>query len=387
MSRRAIGTGAVKQTKSGSWEARLTLGKRRDGTAVYRYKTFKTKRAADAWLADSQGLQSRAVTFQTYAERWLEHQKARVQQGELAVQTFTTYRNSLRHLVGRLGRRDMTAIRPRDIELVLDASEVLNQWTAAVLDTPEGKEPRTLGKASFQKQRAVLHNIFTRAHRDGIVTSNPVALAAKQRASQSETKQKGLTADQVQALIQAARGTKAEAFITLALATGARPSELLALTWSDIDFQESTVRLNASLGRLSIDGPLTRKALKTSKSRRTLPVASSALDPLRDRIGEPDAFVFATNSGAPIDIRDFARREFAPVVEAAGLTGVTLYTLRHAHATMLMRAGVAPVVAAARLGHSSTKLILDVYSHAESDLQKDAADRIAGVFDTSKAAS
>lgn len=331
------------------------------------------------------GIRSKSISSEKYATYWLEFKKTQVARGDLAVATFTSYKSTVENrLIPKLGHLDLTVIRPHDIEWALtpspkideDIVEAYRMWEAR----DQGRRYRPFGRASIQKWRAILHAIFERAVRDELVNSIPVTAAEKQRISSKEARQKGLTADQFTALLQAARGTDAERYVTLALATGARPSELLALRWSDLDLDGNTVRFNASLGRLKVDGRLERKATKTAKGRRTLPVPASALDPFRQG-GDHDAYIFATGTGQPMDIRNFARRSFAPIAASAGIPEATLYTLRHAHATMLLRKGTSSTVGAARLGQTSTKLFDDVYAHSESDLQRDASDSISSLFD------
>lgn len=388
MGRRTAGTGSIKELPGGGWKGRLPLGKGRDGKPRYRYQTFPTKKAVDAWLAEMRGVRSRATTFEQYAKHWLAVKQAETRDGELAVATFTAYKSTVeRHLIPRLGVFDLTVIRPTHIERALryhkDPYDTDVVGMGAALNN--GTRYRPIGRASIQKFRALLHAIFQRAVRDELIVSNPVVAATKTKShTQHASKQTGLEPEELRALIDASRGTSAEPYIVLGLATGARPSELLALRWADIDFEGATVRIDASLGRLKVGGPLVRKATKTRSSRRTLNVPPDALAPLHDRIGKPDEFVFATSTGAPRDVRNFAQRAFAPVARLAGLPHITLYTLRHAHATALLRANVSIIVAAARLGHSSTKLLENVYAHATHDLQLDASNKLANLFSSPK---
>jgi len=90
-------------------------------------------------------------------------------------------------------------------------------------------------------------------------------------------------------------------YVALMLDTGARPSEILALRWSDLSFAKSTMRLEASIGALRLDASIARKAMKTKSSTRTIPVNPRALAPLQARRGEAHdgALVFATSNGRP----------------------------------------------------------------------------------------
>jgi len=96
------------------------------------------------------------------------------------------------------------------------------------------------------------------------------------------------------------------------------------------------------------------------------------------------SFVFQTRAGSPIQRRNLANRHLVPVLRAAGIEEepdapqhrrLTLYSLRHTHATMLLRAGVNPKVISERLGHTGITMTLDNYTHVMPSMQDLAADQ------------
>lgn len=90
--------------------------------------------------------------------------------------------------------------------------------------------------------------------------------------------------------------------------------------------------------------------------------------------------VFANRRGEPLDHRSVVRRHFKPLVAAAGLAPLRPYDLRHTCATLLLAGGEHPKVVAERLGHSSTVLTMDVYSHVLPDMQEAAADKLERIL-------
>ena len=86
--------------------------------------------------------------------------------------------------------------------------------------------------------------------------------------------------------------------------------------------------------------------------------------------------VFANGRGDPLDYRVVVQRNFKPLVKAAGLEPLRPYDLRHTCATLLLAGGEHPKVVAERLGHSSTVMTMDVYSHVLPDMQEAAADKL-----------
>jgi len=82
--------------------------------------------------------------------------------------------------------------------------------------------------------------------------------------------------------------------------------------------------------------------------------------------------VFTQVDGRPVD-PDAITKDFSDVVKGTGLPHLTVHGLRHAHATMLLEAGVNPKVVSERLGHSSIAVTMDVYSHVLPGMQEAAA--------------
>ena len=90
--------------------------------------------------------------------------------------------------------------------------------------------------------------------------------------------------------------------------------------------------------------------------------------------------MFATGLGTPLEPGN-VRRSWLRIVETAGLEGLRIHDLRHAHATLMLRAGVHPKIVSERLGHASVNITLDTYSHVLPGLQETAAAAIGQVLD------
>ena len=81
--------------------------------------------------------------------------------------------------------------------------------------------------------------------------------------------------------------------------------------------------------------------------------------------------MFTQLVGSPI-APDIISKDFCALVRKAGLPHLTLHGLRHAHATLLLTAGVHPKVVSERLGHSNIAITMDIYSHVLPGLQEQA---------------
>ena len=142
----------------------------------------------------------------------------------------------------------------------------------------------------------------------------------------------------------------------LALTTGMRRGELLALRWRDVDLDGGSLQVTGSLVR-EAGQPLQVGPPKTARSRRRVELGAVAVDALRRRHatagGSGGAFVFASSTGTPIGPSNMLRRSFAPLLKQAGLPRIRFHDLRHTAATLQLGMGTHPKVVADMLGHAS----------------------------------
>jgi len=170
----------------------------------------------------------------------------------------------------------------------------------------------------------------------------------------------------------------------LALTTGMRPSEYLALKWSDIDWQRGAVSVSRTIQHLGSGWRF--DDTKRKRSRRVVKLQGfvlAALEhlrkaqiPMAER--DPEAeyeLIFHTGNGDPLK-QQAVKREFRKLLEAAGIRPIRLYDLRHTAATLAVAAGVSVKVISDQLGHASISFTLERYSHVLPSIQDEAAARV-----------
>lgn len=179
--------------------------------------------------------------------------------------------------------------------------------------------------------------------------------------------------------------------ILLLLYTGMRRGELCGLEWKDIDFTErrlSIVRTSQYIGH----GQIITKEPKTRSGRRELSLSPTLCTLLKDyrvwqntrrlRIGERwvnTDRLFTQSNGEPI-YPDTVTEWFAKFLKRHDLPKVTLHSLRHTNATLMIAEGVDICTVSKRLGHANTSVTLDVYAHALKTKDSDAADKLDAVL-------
>lgn len=161
-------------------------------------------------------------------------------------------------------------------------------------------------------------------------------------------------------------------FLDLALATGARRGELLALQWRHVDFDQARLAIHGALQERH--GTITVKAPKTVTGARTIGLPAHILPPLRAARAAAalrwaslhnvdDLPVFPDKADprawwSPLAASQAARR----ALHAADVP-ISLHALRHAHASALLSAKVNPAAVQHRLGHASAATTLGIYGH------------------------
>jgi integrase len=186
-----------------------------------------------------------------------------------------------------------------------------------------------------------------------------------------------LSAQEARRLLATARGDRLEAFYALAVHTGMRRGELLALRWNDVSLGEpGVVRVHRTLTRTEDGNSIALGDPKTKRSGRTVRLTPGARDSLKrhrtrqaeERLKVGSAYqdrdlVFATKCGTPINPSNLRNRSFAPLLKQAGLPQITFHDLRHTTASLLFSKNVHPKFVQELLGHASVAFTLDTYSH------------------------
>jgi integrase len=322
------------------------------------------------------------LTVAALAERWLQHVKTTRDEG-----TWTEYaRNLRRHVLPALGGRQLKTLSPTDLDGLY-----ARLASAGRLDgRPGGLSARTV-----RNIHKTVHKMLRQAVRWRLLTINPAA--DLELPPVVEPQMVTLDHQQARRLLEAAASPQRAGWwaplVLLAVATGARRGELLALRWSDIDLDAGTVAISRSLRRG--EAGLRYKDPKTRAGLRTVGLGPSTVAALRRLRAEQaerrlafgtayhaaDDLVIGKVDGAPLR-PDHVSSEFRRLAEAAGLPSeVHLHTLRHSAASFLAAAGVPASDIAAQLGHADGgSLALRVYVHPLEEGKRRAAAQLDQVI-------
>jgi integrase len=361
----AHGKGYLRQRANGSWTFSIYLGKEQNGKPRQLVKTVRGSKAeaqaemARLYLERDQGVDLRpeVITVAELAKRWLDSKL-----GDLAESTACTYDTLVTvHITPVLGRMKVRDVKPLHIEAVKTAV------------TKTGRSQ----KSALNVFR-LLDAILAQAVRWQLIARNPcdAVRAPRPRRFVPHTPTPG----DLERLLLAADETPYGSVVRLALLTGARQGELLALCWLHVDWDQM---------RLTVPGT------KTRGSARVVDLGEVAIALLRRHrvaerekalklgpgatCGQDRSTIFTNLVGKPMDAGGL-KRAWKQIVKRAGVEHVRFHDLRHVSATYLLNAGVPIQVVSQRLGHTRTSTTMDVYAHILPGMGRQAAELLEGVM-------
>ena len=197
-------------------------------------------------------------------------------------------------------------------------------------------------------------------------------------------------------IVASLRGEAVEVPGVMALSTGMRRGEILALRWKDLDPALTCAQVRRTLhttsGRLGFSEP------KTRRSRRAVALPAMLRPHLERHREEQDRrrsdsrswqdldLVVEGGNGGPLNPDTLSSR-WRLFLRRSGLPHVRFHDLRHAHATLMLLQGVHPKVVSERLGHASVGITLDLYSHVLPSTQSEAVRAFDDLFGVESSAS
>lgn len=198
-----------------------------------------------------------------------------------------------------------------------------------------------LAPASVNKLHMVLHKALSQALRWQMIPRSATEAVKAPRPAPEEMRT--FSAAETRKLLAAARGDRLEALYVLAVTTGMRQGELLALKWKDVDLENARLSVRRTItksgGRLLLGEP------KTKNSRRTIHLTEASVRALHEhlarqvaqieRLGDlyrDEGLIFASEVGTLTNPTNLRKRSFASLLKRAALQHIRFHDLRHAAA-------------------------------------------------------
>ena len=397
MARRAWGEGSVffdKVNQRWTWRGTYLINGIKTQKTLTAKRQIDLKEKVEKFKCDvNQGVFDNANI--TVAD-WIKKYLILFVQPTVRPSTFKTYAEKLNFVMRTFGERKLKTLTPMELQNFFNSLAIDGGAKQQGLSPTFVNTIRRYFKAACQT--AVKNHLLTDNPVDGtkaLRTKKPVIIVADE--------------DEVLRLLEVAKdgsyiyeGVKNKNYITenegtkyykqcffnvvnLDLATGLRSSELFGLRWQNINWAKGYIDLKEQL--LIINGKYTFCELKTDKSKRKIYLSEKVIVELRrwkiyqnfyaemlgDKFENIHNLLFTNTFGGFVNVQNFKRRYYFKMLSAAGIPkGFNIHSMRHTHATLLLKHGVKPNVVADRLGHSNATVTLNIYAHVLENMEDTA---------------
>lgn len=377
--------GSMRERSPGYWQLRVyegtdpVSGKKRYRTRAFRGGKREASRELARLVAEVDGgvVTPTRKNVGALLDEWLAH----IEHLGRSPSTLYNYRRLVEQLPDGFKSKQLAKVTPKLID------ELYHH-----LGTVGKRKPATV-----LRFHALLRSAFAQGVRWGLIDRNPTDRATPPRVNRPEIKPPAV-GDVLRVIDRAAASRNPENAVVFRLlaATGCRRGEVCGLQWRDFDFSTEPMRVVIRRAVLEIEKQLIVQGTKTH-AVRSVGLDEETAEMLREhraRAAEdglasgtpptPEDFVFrkAPGSSEPLP-PDRIGQAWSRYCKELGVKA-RLHDLRHLQASMLLDAGEAVTVVAARLGHRDTSTTLKVYSHLMPGADSRAASVIGSAFSRSK---
>ena len=281
------------------------------------------------------------------------------------------------HILPKLGGKKLTDIKPLHIQQFIKyLSDLEAKHKSPTNDS--GK----LSATTIRRYLCVLQSIFRLAVKLDILTVNPAKAEKltlpKKVAPKIDIFTKAEAAEMLKCL--QTEPLAFQTFIQLAIITGARRGELVALKFSDFDYVKGQVTISRTV--IKVDGNGYQIKPPKDYEVRTVTVNQHCIELVkqlqgeqereRERLGNKwagDEWLFTKWNGEIMNVQT-PTRQFSKFLERHGLKHRKLHSLRHTSATLLLYGGINIRQVQSRLGHSELETTQKYLHHlTEADVE------------------
>ncbi|EGT4249726.1 TPA: site-specific integrase [Clostridioides difficile] len=384
MAKRGNGEGSI--YKSGNiWRGAVTLGRDFNGKLKRKVFSGKTKSEVISKMKEYRANEAFGlvvindkITLQEWIYIWIKEYKLNEVRLSTIERYYSLYNNHIKDTnIGKIKLKDLKVT-----NLQMYYNDILKN--------------KNVSPSTIKYVNKILKSALDQAEKERYILSNPCKYVILPKVE--ERKEVPVFSLEEQTIfLNSLENNRLKLLYKLALGTGLRMGELLALRWSDIDIKVGLVSVSKTLKRVrkfettdSIKSFISEGKPKTKTSFRTVPIPSKLLKDIKEHkkfqleeklkageLYEDNDFMFATKLGNSIEPRNLVRN-YTKSLEKANIEYRKFHALRHTYATRLFENGVQIKIIQVLLGHSSMKITSDTYTHVLPDEKNNAVEVLNG---------
>jgi integrase len=304
------------------------------------------------------------ITVQEHFEAWWEIKKEKVKPT-----TADSYRFILdRYILPKLG------------------SQLLKDLTSVKIEKMLIELNQDLSESTVRLVSITLSQGLERAVKDRLLPLNPSKGIERPKGKKRIVTP--YTSNELKSLLGKLESHRLFAFFRLLAYTGARRGEILALRWSDLDFDRATLSISKNRTRIG-KTVIEQDSTKGGDGKRIVQIDSETLRLVKDHrrrqitermkagsLWQEANYIFTQENGLPLE-PSTPYQLFKKTAKGLGLRSESLHSIRHLHATELLNSGVGVHLVKDRLGHSDISTTLRIYAHIRPEQKQEVADLFA----------
>ena len=239
---------------------------------------------------------------------------------------------------------------------------------------------------TIYQTRIALYNMFEFARENDVLIANPCKKSLKSDMGKPSDKKEALTIDVQKKFLEAVVGYSYENQYRFVLQTGLRTGELIGLRWSDIDFENRTMKIERTMEYRYKVGEWRAGPPKSKSGYRTIPLTDEAIRILENQRSKNKSLklvpmewkdiVFLCRKGTPVKNSTYDTGLFK-YCDRVGIPRFSMHVLRHTFATRCIECGMKPKTLQKILGHSNIGITMNLYVHITEDEKHREIDLVA----------
>lgn len=321
---------------------------------------------------------STRIPFSAFCEKYLA-----IQENTLAPETLVFYKTVIsEHLIPMYGKMMMEDFKVRHIQ----------DYILFLAHKKNAKGKGFISGGTVKRYTTVLRSILTLAYKMEYIEEDISSSKRLVFPKEEEPNIEVFSKDEVEAIFEALKSEplNVRALIEIALMTGCRRGEIVALKWSDFDLDKQTISISRSAYKIS-DQEVKTKLPKSKNGIRKFSIPSRLCETLKeykehcDRCKamwggqwNPEGYLFTQYDGT-IMHPDSPTRQYSKFLKRHGIRHIKFHALRHTAATILLTNGCDIKTVSSRLGHGDIETT-NIYLHAIQEADQKAADTLDKLF-------